>query len=143
MGGYRRIARNTLHAVCAAVLLAACSMGDQTEAANWGVVHFHEMLDGQQFDAIYDQSSEDLKKVATKADMVALLAAVHRKLGNMKSTARQTWNINYNTGGTFVSAFYKTTFAEGEAQEQFVFRVEGKTAQLAGYHISSNALILK
>jgi hypothetical protein len=68
---------------------------------------------------------------------------VHRKLGVVASSDRQTWNVNYNTSGSYVTLTYRTKYAEGEATEQFVYRLESDKALLSGYHISSNALILK
>ena len=129
--------------VALVVSLAGCSMSADTKLAEQAVPKFHEMLDAGQFNAIYTASSEDLKKAATQENFVALLEAVHRKLGPSKSSEQKSWNVNYHTSGTFVTLNYSTAYAEGEAAEQFVYRLEGKTALLAGYHINSNALILK
>lgn len=125
------------------LVLSGCSPTADTEAAEQAVPKFHQLLDAGRFAEIYELSSEELKKVASKQDFLALLEAVHRKLGNTKSSQKQTWNINYHTSGTFVTLVYKTTYAEGEASEKFVFRMHDKAAVLAGYHINSNALILK
>jgi hypothetical protein len=81
--------------------------------------------------------------VSKPEDFVALLEAVHRKLGELKSADKQNWNINFHTSGTFVTLTYKTSYSEGDAAEQFVYRIDGGAASLAGYHINSNALILK
>jgi hypothetical protein len=64
-------------------------------------------------------------------------------LGKTKSAEKRGWNVNYHTSGTFVTLTYKTSYVEGEADEQFVYRLEGTVALLAGYHINSNALIVK
>jgi hypothetical protein len=129
----------------AALMLAicGCSMSTDTAAAEQAVSGFHELLDTARFSEIYEKSSDNLKKVATQRDFVALLEAVHRKLGKTKSAEKRGWNVNYHTSGTFVSLTYKTAYVEGEADEQFVYRLEGKVALLAGYHVNSNALILK
>jgi opacity protein-like surface antigen len=135
--------RTFLRLIALAFALAGCSASADTAAAEAGVPRFHQLLDAGKFAEIYEQSSEDLKKTATQQDFVALLEAVHRKLGNTKSSDKQGWNINYHTSGTFVTLTYKTVYAEGEAAEQFVFRMQGKVAALVGYHINSTALILK
>jgi hypothetical protein len=135
--------RTFLRLVALAFALTGCSVSADTAAAEAGVPRFHQLLDAGKFVEIYEQSSEDLKKTATQQDFVALLEAVHRKLGNTKSSDKQGWNINYHTSGTFVTLTYKTVYAEGEAAEQFVFRMQGSVAALVGYHINSTALILK
>jgi len=101
------------------------------------------MLDAAQFESIYDASASDLKRVATRKDFVDLLEAVHRKLGVAASSDERTWIVNYNTSGEYVTLTYHTKYAEGNAAEQFVYRLEAGKALLAGYHINSNALILK
>ena len=104
---------------------------------------FHEMLDAARFDDIYAQSADAMKSASSQADFTALLEAVHRKLGNTKSSTKTSWGVNYQTSGTWVTLVYKTVYDSGDAQEQFVFLVKDKSALLAGYHVNSNALILK
>jgi len=124
-------------------LLCACSMSGDTAVAEQAVPKFHEFLDAGRFAEIYEGASADLKNAGSQGDFVALLDAVHRKLGMVKSSEKQGWNVNYDTSGTFVTLTYKTTYAEGEAGEQFVYRIKGSAAALAGYHINSMALIVK
>jgi hypothetical protein len=57
-----------------------------------------------------------------------LLDAVHRNLGDTKSAVDEAWNVNYHTSGTFITLTYKTVYGEGEAAEQFVFRMQGDSA---------------
>lgn len=125
------------------LLIAGCSSSANIKLAEQAIPLFHEMLDASQFDEIYAASAEDLKKVADKKEFVTLLEAVHRKLGNTKASAQKGWNVNYHTSGAFVTLTYATTYAEGEASERFVYRMQGSTALLAGYHINSNALLVK
>ncbi len=74
-------------------------------------------------------------------DFTELLSAVSRKLGTKKSSTNVNWNINYHTSGTFVTLTQNTEFERGDAEEQFVYRIEEDKALLAGYHINSHALI--
>ncbi len=124
-------------------ILCGCSMSADTAVAEQAVPKFHEQLDAGRFDAIYNDSADELKKATTQQDFVAFLDAVHRKLGNAKASDKTSWNVNYQTSGSFVTLGYKTTFDGGSAQEQFVFRLQDKAAVLVGYHINSTALILK
>jgi hypothetical protein len=123
--------------------LCGCSMSADTALAEQGVPRFHEQLDAGRFDEIWEQSADELKKASPQPQFVEFLGAVHRKLGNTKSADKTGWNVNYQTSGSFVTLGYKTVFAEGDAQEQFVFRLQDKTALLVGYHINSMALITK
>ena len=125
------------------ILLAGCSMSADTKMAEGAVERFHTMLDAGQFQDIYAESADDLKKVTTQEKLTALLEAVHRKLGVMKSSMKQSWNVNYHTSGTFITLVYATVYQGGDAREQFMYRLEGADAKLAGYYINSDALVLK
>ena len=124
------------------VVLAGCSASADTKIAEHAVDAFHKMLDAGQFEALYLGSAEDLQKATTQHDFVVLLGAIHKKLGNVKASTRQTWNVNYHTSGTFVTLVYSTTYVGGEAAEQFVYRMQDGKALLAGYHVNSNALLV-
>ncbi len=124
-------------------LLGGCSMSADASLAEQAVPTFHQQLDAGNFDAIYAAAGDELKKVASQQDFVALLEAVHRKLGNTKASEKTGWQVNYQTSGSFVTLGYKTTFEGGDATEQFVYRLDEKSAVLVGYHVTSNALILK
>jgi predicted lipoprotein len=129
--------------VLALALLVACSVSEDTKQAEQAVQHFHELLDAGDSLAIYESAAEDLKKASSQQDFVAFLDAVHRKLGPSKSSTRKGWNVNYGPTGKFITLNYETTYAEGPAAEQFVYRIAGKDVSLAGYHINSTTLILK
>jgi len=119
---------------------AACSMSADTSSAQVGVDKFHAMLEAGQFTQIYDGSSADMKSHATQQDTVALLTSVHRELGAYRSSKQQHWKVNYDTSGTYITLAYKTTFAAGDADEQFMFLMQGQTPVLAGYKVNSPLL---
>jgi hypothetical protein len=129
--------------VAAAILLAGCSASEQSKLAASAASGFHEKLDAGQFDSIYDASSDELKNATTRQDFDALLDAVHRKLGSTQSVQQTGWNVNYNMKGTFVTLAYGTKYSEGNAQEQFLYRLDGGRALLVRYNITSNTLITK
>jgi hypothetical protein len=123
--------------------LAACSFSADTKKIDQEVQRFHELLDQGKSAAIYESASDEFKQASTQGDFVALLDAVHRKLGDFKSSSQKGWNVNYNTSGRFITISYETSYAEGKAAEQFIYRVSGEEALLVGYHVSSNVLILR
>jgi len=135
--------RKVFAAVLLAGMVSGCSMSEDTAKAEPGVQAFHQQLDAGRFVQIYDDASDDLKQASQKEDFVALLEAVHRKLGNTRSSAKQGWKVDYHTSGTFVTLQYHTVYEEGAADETFVFRLQGDAVSLAGYFVNSNALILK
>jgi Protein of unknown function (DUF4019) len=124
------------------LVVASAGCAVDTSPAEQAVPKFHSMLDAGNFAQIYDSSAEDLKSLSSQHDFVAFLEGVHRKLGASASSERQGWRVDYRATGTFITLTYKTRYAVGEAQEQFVFRMKDNRALLAGYHINSNALIL-
>ena len=118
--------RFSMALLAACVALGACSMSEDAAVAEQAVPTFHEQMNAGRFDAIYAGAADDLKKTVSQHDFVELLAAVHRKLGNVTASDKTGWNINYQPTGRFVTLGYKTSFEGGGAQEQFVFRLQDK-----------------
>ena len=82
-------------------------------------------------------------KAATPRDkFIALMTAVHRKLGRYKSGTTVGWNDNLTTNGHFVTVTQSSLYERGKADEQFVFGIAGGATALAGYHVNADALIL-
>jgi hypothetical protein len=123
--------------------VSGCGAMKGKEAADKAVKLFHEQLDKGDFNNIYAATHADFKAAATEKDFVAMLEAVHRKLGPIQRSDAAGWNINSHNFKTTVVLTYKTTFAEGEAVETFTYRIEGDKAVLLGYNISSQVLITK
>jgi len=135
-----------MKSTCAALivglfLLAGCSMSKDTKVAEEAVPRFHALMNAGAFDAIYEAAADELKQATSEKDFTDLLAAVKRKLGSMQRTSQDNWGINYHTSGTFVTLVYKTSYKNGDATEQLVYRIKDGSARLAGYHINSNALL--
>ena len=114
----------------AAMALAACSMPGDAKVAEQEVPRFHQQLDAGKFADIYQAAAVELKSVSSEMEFVEFLGVVHRKLGNTRSAEPQGWNVNSTNSGTFVTLNYKTAYAEGEATERFVYRVQGNVAVL-------------
>jgi len=122
--------------------LASCSAGTDIPVAEKAVARFHMMLDAGQNAQIYQESAPEMKTAGSEAKLTALLAAVHRKLGTVKKADQKGWNDQINTGGHFVTLNYATSYAQGDAAETFVYKIAGEKAELVGYNINSNALII-
>jgi len=121
--------------------LAACSPGADVPAAERGVAAFHAALDAGRYAAIHASSSAEMKETTSPADLTRLLAAVHDRLGAFRAGKTRSWNDSRTTSGHFLTLDYSATYERGTAEENFVFRIDGDRAVLAGYHVNSNALI--
>jgi hypothetical protein len=128
-------------AVALVASLSACSIGKDLPLTTTAITTFHQQLNAGDSAGIYTASSADLKGVSTQDDFTKLLDAVHRKLGNFQSGSMTNWRDNFVTSGHFISIVYSSKYDHGAADEAFDFRIDGGKALLAGYHVSSNALI--
>ena len=125
-------------------VLSSCGSGKSLGIATKGVEQFHSQLNSEQYEAIYAAADEGLHKAANEEEFVALLQAVHRKLGKVQTSQRNNFQVGVSTGqGTVVTLVYNTTFDQGSGTEQFLWHMRDNQPVLLGYHISSNALILK
>jgi hypothetical protein len=120
--------------------LAGCSAVKQEATAEQAVTRFHKMLDAGQYEAIYDQSAPEMKAATSRAGFLRMMDGIHRKLGAVKASNRQGWNVNYLNGVGTVTLGYQTRFANGSGQEQFVYRT-GASPALVGYNVNSPALL--
>jgi hypothetical protein len=126
-----------------AASLCGCGAKEEIKTAEAAVGLFHEQLNVGGFAQIYDASDTAMKNATSQEKFVALLDAIHRKLGWVQSSNRQSFFINYGTNGTTLRLNYSTQFDNDKAAEEFIFRVNGKEAYLMGYHINSDALVTK
>jgi len=139
----RRMALGVFLLSCLVGALCGCGAKQEIQTAESAVGLFHEQLNAGNYAQIYDASDEAMKNAASQEKFVALLDAIHRKLGWVQSSNRQTFFLNYATSGKTVRLTYATQFDNDKAAEEFVFRVKGKEAHLLGYHINSDALVTK
>jgi hypothetical protein len=124
------------------LLAAGCSAGEDKAAAEQAVARFHEHVDAGRFDAIYDAAAPELRQASSRRDLVALLDAVHRKLGTVQSAKLGGWHVNYGTGGHVVQLIYTTQYSAGPATEQFLYSA-GTSPKLLGYNINSTTLVTR
>ena len=122
----------------------SCGAGKSIEIATRGVEEFHTQLNSEEYQSIYAVSDGNLQKTTTEGDFVSFLQAVHKKLGKVQKAQRSNFQIGMSTGqGTVVTLVYQTTFDQGSGTEQFQWRMHDNQPMLLGYHINSNALVLK
>lgn len=125
------------------LLVTGCGAQKDIAAASAAVTQFHGQLDHQDFLSIYDNADARLRSTSKQEDFLALMTAVHNKLGTVQQSSRQGFFVNYNTSGSSIRVTYATKFSGGDADEEFLWSKSGDTFRLLGYHINSNALITK
>ena len=129
-------------AAAAVVLLAgSCSTKEDLAAAEREVEKFHQAYNAGRFDAIYEKTTDELKKTTPREEFVGMLETLQRKLGRETDFKRTNWTVNFGSGGTTVNLVYETAYEQGKGTETFNYRVSGKKALLMGYTINSKNLL--
>lgn len=119
-----------------AALVASCAGPQSVKDAHKDVDHFHQQLDAQQLDAIWNATSQDLRVASSRQDFDGLLTRIHENLGDVVTTKQVGWATNVSTNGSFVTLTMQTQFQRGSGREEFVFRNTSGKYSLAGYHIN-------
>jgi hypothetical protein len=127
--------------------LVATGCGNMTKgkaAAETQVSIFHEQFNNRDFDTLVNNAHPDMLKESTGAKVAEFCSTVRTKLGKVKDSKTQGWNVRGSVStGTTVVLVTDTTFEEGKGTETFTFRIESEKARLVGYNINSQDLILK
>jgi hypothetical protein len=63
---------------CAALVLAACSSGQDIASAEHELPRFRELMAAAEFSKIFEESSPELKQAISKEEFSRFLEAVHR-----------------------------------------------------------------
>ena len=122
--------------------LAGCSAGQDKAVAEGGVAEFRRMMDARRYGEIYSGAAADFRQVSSRETALRFLEMVGTRLGPVRQSTQQGWNVNMGTAGKMVTLNYATEFARGRGTESFVFRIEGERAKLAGYHVNSMDLMM-
>lgn len=124
---------------------ASIGCGMQKELADAGdaVNRFHGQLDAGNFNTIFNESDSRFRAATPLDQFLPFITAVRTKLGKVESASRKGFFVNYTTSGLQIRVNYETKFAAGDAQEEFVWVKNTDGLKLLGYHINSNALIIK
>jgi hypothetical protein len=131
--------RNAAFALAASVLIVSgCAGPSSVQDARGQVDAFHGLLDKGDFDAIWNEATQDIKATTSKESFTGLLTAVHSRMGTVNETKQVGWKVKTDTSGTFASVTMQTTFERGTAQEEFVYRKTDAGYKLAGYQIKAD-----
>ena len=67
--------------LCTSLFVVACGAQKDLAAADAAVARFHNLLDSQDYTAIYAHADQKFRGATKQDDFVALMTAVHKKLG--------------------------------------------------------------
>jgi hypothetical protein len=138
--------RSPIHSfilIClASITLLACAKPVEVDpdVAEQPVPLFHMALNGGNVAEIYNTAAADLKQHESQQDFVARLEKVRSKMGPVQGTERQSWKAVEDSGSVLVTLTYKSRYAAGEAEEEFLVRMKDNTNTLAGYKIKAKPL---
>ncbi len=107
------------------------------------VAGFREKMKAHDYEAIYSNAAAEFRSATPKEKVLALFAAIDRKLGPIKESTLVNWNVNTFNNKTHAVMVYSSKFAEGDATETFTYRVDDQRAVLVGYNIASLDMLIK
>jgi hypothetical protein len=121
-----------------ALSLASCSAGKDMTAAEQGVAALHQAFSTGQFATVYDGSAPEMKNSISRDEFVSTFGGIYGRTGAFKSGKTTGWKVNYGTDGNMVALDRDAQFQNARGTEEFVFRVQGGKAVLAGYHVKTD-----
>ena len=101
------------------------------------VAVFHQRLDREKYDEIFDNTTEEFRRAGTQEDQIAFFENVHQKMGSLKQARLAGFNFNTNNTGTTFVLTYNSEFARGSGQEVFTWFMKDGSVKLNGYHIEA------
>ena len=127
-----------------AAFLSGCgNMMKGKAAAESQVSVFHERFNAENLWAIVAAAHSDMLKASPATQVTNFIGVVRRKLGKVTDSQEQSWKMNTFNGATTVVLVQNTTFEQGKGRETFTFRVQQDKANLLGYDINSQDLIMQ
>lgn len=123
--------------------LAGSSLWQGRALSNTAVKHFHEQLNAEQYQAIWDEADEAFRIPEKQQQLLDVLQTVHTKLGSAGVASLTNINVNANSRGTFVTTVYSTVFARDEVVETFTWTKKNDRLKLYGYHVDSKVFATK
>ena len=118
--------------------LAACSAGNDKDAAEEGVAAVHQAFTAGQFAQVYDRSAPDMKNSISRDNFVHMFSGIYARTGPYRSGKTTGWKVNYGTDGNYVVLNHDAQFQNAKGQEEFVFRIKDGEPVLAGYHVKTD-----
>jgi hypothetical protein len=131
-----------LFSVLAIIVLWSCGRGmyRNYRVTRSAVDLFHQRLDRADYEPIYEDTTAAFRAAASHEDEIKFFETVHQKLGNSGAMTATGFHVNWQNGNTFVDQSFSTQFAQGQAQEAFVWLIHDGQPLLQTYHIDAPQL---
>ena len=123
------------------MLLTACSMKQDISMAQRAAEGFHQSLRVHQDGAITVDVAPGFYQAVGVQGRRAYLARIRSALGAPVSSSLINVHVDHMPAGTFLSARYQTQFENGNAQEDFSWRIENGRPYLVAYVAASPLLL--
>jgi hypothetical protein len=128
--------------VVVSALLPSCSIAESKQRAEPCAFRFNDAYNTEQYGKIHADADPALQAQTTEADLTRMLASLHRKLGAVREARPSGWYVHSSFGGgSSVRLTYAAGFERGEGTETFNVVVDGPSCKLAGFNVSSPALL--
>jgi hypothetical protein len=101
----------------------------------------HKKINAANYTEIYQEADPAFREGTTAADSELLFKGVHDKLGHASSSELQNIRIMATTDGEFITADFKSSFANDSATEAVVWRKTDGAYHLYRYNINSKAFL--
>jgi hypothetical protein len=125
--------------IAALVLVALCGCSSQKyfQEAERASDDFHLQMAKGNYGGIYDASGPAIRETSSREEFISMLQGLDHRLGVCGAPERKGFNVNYNTGGTFVMMNYSRKCVNSSLEERFDWRIQDGKAVLHGYHFKA------
>lgn len=120
-----------------ALVLLAVSCGRPIGEGEEAVADFRARAAAQDYEAIYSETTEGFRAETSLDQFQVLMAGLEEKMGPHESSTREDFKLFYGTSGSRVTLIYSSEFANGPAQESFVWHLGRGVPLLHEYRIDS------
>jgi hypothetical protein len=101
----------------------------------------HRALAQDRVSQVYINADQRFRMSMTYESAVEQLESIRKKLGNCQYSDRPAWSVAASTRGVYVATIYSGYCANGYAIETLKWHIEDGVARLAGFRVSSQALL--
>lgn len=128
-----------ISALLAVLVIWSCGSGiyRNYRIGRSAVDQFHQRLDRADYDSIYTNTTDGFRSAGSRVDQIRFFEAVHQKMGNSGTVTAAGFHVNWQHGHIIVNEVFNTQFAQGLAQEGFIWIIDNGEPRLQTYHIDA------
>ena len=113
--------------------LIGCVPNSEKAQGEKGVTEFHDKFNQSAFVEIYERADVSLRQIISRDEFVEGLNAIRQGHGTVQNTQLLAADYNYSSGTRMIKLLHRTHFEKGDAQEQFIFFIDGNGPRLKSY----------